>query len=182
MKSCILDGKGQQCNIICTEPRRISAISLAQRVSEEMGEIGIGKRDSLVGYQIRFESKCGPNTRLTYCTTGVLLRKLQSDTSLSSVTHVIVDEVIACNNFQLSKINYLCKVNTLADTAITVFFLINCKKFLYHIFCQFFFFKSFVSSKFKLKLEICRNFWLAILTFAKTCRYMREVYSLTSCW
>ncbi|CAG2189993.1 DHX29 [Mytilus edulis] len=58
-----------------------------------MAESGLGQRDSLVGYQIRFESKCGPNTRLNYCTTGVLLRKLQSDTTLSNVTHVIVDEV-----------------------------------------------------------------------------------------
>jgi len=59
-----------------------------------MGETGLGQRDSLVGYQIRFESKCGLNTRLNYCTTGVLLRKLQSDVSLNQVTHVIVDEVI----------------------------------------------------------------------------------------
>jgi len=94
LQSCIEEGKGARCNIICTEPRRISAISLAQRVSEEMGETGLGQRDSLVGYQIRFESKCGPNTRLNYCTTGVLLRKLQSDVSLNQVTHVIVDEVI----------------------------------------------------------------------------------------
>lgn len=89
----ITEGNGAHCNIVCTEPRRISAISLAQRVSEEMAESGLGQRDSLVGYQIRFESKCGPNTRLNYCTTGVLLRKLQSDTTLSNVTHVIVDEV-----------------------------------------------------------------------------------------
>ncbi|XP_071120000.1 ATP-dependent RNA helicase dhx29-like [Mytilus edulis] len=89
----ITEGNGAHCNIVCTEPRRISAISLAQRVSEEMAESGLGQRDSLVGYQIRFESKCGPNTRLNYCTTGVLLRKLQSDTILSNVTHVIVDEV-----------------------------------------------------------------------------------------
>ncbi|KAL4233235.1 ATP-dependent RNA helicase dhx29 [Mactra antiquata] len=52
-----------------------------------------GGINSLCGYQIRFESKTGPNTRLTYCTTGVLLRKLQLDASLQHVTHVIVDEV-----------------------------------------------------------------------------------------
>jgi len=53
-----------------------------------------GRDSSLCGYQIRFESKCGPNTRLTYCTTGVLLRKLQVDPTLTHVSHVIVDEVI----------------------------------------------------------------------------------------
>ena len=84
---------GQSCNIVCTEPRRISAISLARRVSEEMGERQIGSQDSVCGYQIRFESKRGPATRLTYCTTGVILRQLQMDPSLKDVSHVIVDEV-----------------------------------------------------------------------------------------
>ena len=40
-------------NIVCTEPRRISAISLANRVSQEMGEAGPGGDQSLIGYQIR---------------------------------------------------------------------------------------------------------------------------------
>ncbi|XP_060558929.1 ATP-dependent RNA helicase dhx29-like [Ruditapes philippinarum] len=52
-----------------------------------------GSPESLCGYQIRFESKLGPNTCLTYCTTGVLLRKLQLDSKLQHVTHIIVDEV-----------------------------------------------------------------------------------------
>ena len=41
-------------NIVVTEPRRISAISLATRVSQEMGESGPGSNQSFVGYQIRF--------------------------------------------------------------------------------------------------------------------------------
>jgi len=41
------------------------------------------------------ESRTGEATRLLYCTTGVLLRKLQEDGRLSSVSHVIVDEVIS---------------------------------------------------------------------------------------
>ncbi|XP_045695817.1 ATP-dependent RNA helicase DHX29 isoform X2 [Phyllostomus hastatus] len=49
--------------------------------------------DSLCGYQIRMESRASEATRLLYCTTGVLLRKLQEDGLLSSVSHVIVDEV-----------------------------------------------------------------------------------------
>lgn len=50
-------------------------------------------KNSLCGYQIRMESRTGEATRLLYCTTGVLLRKLQDDVLLSNVSHVIVDEV-----------------------------------------------------------------------------------------
>uniref|UniRef100_A0A8D2J2L5 RNA helicase n=1 Tax=Varanus komodoensis TaxID=61221 RepID=A0A8D2J2L5_VARKO len=50
-------------------------------------------QNSLCGYQIRMESRTGDATRLLYCTTGVLLRKLQEDILLSNVSHVIVDEV-----------------------------------------------------------------------------------------
>uniref|UniRef100_A0A4W6DVD7 RNA helicase n=1 Tax=Lates calcarifer TaxID=8187 RepID=A0A4W6DVD7_LATCA len=50
-------------------------------------------QSSLCGYQIRMENQSGEWTRLLYCTTGVLLRKLQHDRHLSSLTHIIVDEV-----------------------------------------------------------------------------------------
>uniref|UniRef100_A0A3B5K9A1 RNA helicase n=1 Tax=Takifugu rubripes TaxID=31033 RepID=A0A3B5K9A1_TAKRU len=50
-------------------------------------------QSSLCGYQIRMENLSGDWTRLLYCTTGVLLRKLQHDRHLSSLTHIIVDEV-----------------------------------------------------------------------------------------
>uniref|UniRef100_A0A8C0GUC2 RNA helicase n=1 Tax=Chelonoidis abingdonii TaxID=106734 RepID=A0A8C0GUC2_CHEAB len=50
-------------------------------------------QNSLCGYQIRMESRTGEATRLLYCTTGVLLRKLQDDSLLSNISHVIVDEV-----------------------------------------------------------------------------------------
>uniref|UniRef100_H2LL52 RNA helicase n=1 Tax=Oryzias latipes TaxID=8090 RepID=H2LL52_ORYLA len=50
-------------------------------------------QSSLCGYQIRMENQSGDWTRLLYCTTGVLLRKLQHDRQLSSLTHIIVDEV-----------------------------------------------------------------------------------------
>uniref|UniRef100_A0A8C0LEF3 Putative ATP-dependent RNA helicase DHX57 n=1 Tax=Canis lupus dingo TaxID=286419 RepID=A0A8C0LEF3_CANLU len=76
-------------NIICTQPRRISAISVAERVAKERTErVGL-----TVGYQIRLESVKSSATRLLYCTTGVLLRRLEGDTSLQGVTHIIVDEV-----------------------------------------------------------------------------------------
>ncbi|XP_013861951.1 ATP-dependent RNA helicase Dhx29 isoform X2 [Austrofundulus limnaeus] len=82
------------CNIVVTQPRRISAMSLACRVSQELGsDDGPGSKSSLCGYQIRMENQSGDWTRLLYCTTGVLLRKLQHDRHLSSLTHIIVDEV-----------------------------------------------------------------------------------------
>lgn len=64
MKSDVL------ANIICTQPRRISAISLAERVSNEMGDnSGPGGIGSLVGYQVRLETKTCRSTQLTFCTT-----------------------------------------------------------------------------------------------------------------
>ncbi|XP_075391374.1 putative ATP-dependent RNA helicase DHX57 [Tenrec ecaudatus] len=76
-------------NIICTQPRRISAISVAEHVAKERAErVGM-----TVGYQIRLESVKSSSTRLLYCTTGVLLRRLEGDATLQGVTHIIVDEV-----------------------------------------------------------------------------------------
>ncbi|XP_017125191.1 putative ATP-dependent RNA helicase DHX57 [Drosophila elegans] len=75
--------------IICTQPRRLSAIGVAERVAaERLDRIG-----QLVGYQIRLENKVSQSTRLSFCTTGILLRRLASDPLLEGVTHVIVDEV-----------------------------------------------------------------------------------------
>ncbi|NXB91223.1 DHX29 helicase, partial [Vidua chalybeata] len=94
LEDLLLDEGSKKCNIVCTQPRRISAVSLATRVCEELGcESGPGGKNSLCGYQIRMESRTGEATRLLYCTTGVLLRKLQEDGLLSSISHVIVDEV-----------------------------------------------------------------------------------------
>ncbi|KAM6962420.1 putative ATP-dependent RNA helicase DHX57 [Tautogolabrus adspersus] len=85
-----LKGRADEvANIICTQPRRISAISVAQRVAEERAE-SLGNS---VGYQIRLESVRTSATRLLYCTTGVLLRRLEGEADLTGVTHVIVDEV-----------------------------------------------------------------------------------------
>lgn len=44
-------------------------------------------------FQIRLESKVSSKTRLTFCTTGILLRRLEYDPQLTSVTHILVDEV-----------------------------------------------------------------------------------------
>ncbi|XP_059164775.1 ATP-dependent RNA helicase DHX29-like [Physella acuta] len=88
-----IDGGADNINIVCTEPRRISATSLATRVSQEMGESGLPLKEALVGYQIRFESRRGPHTRLMYCTTGVILRQLHNADKFRGVTHLIIDEV-----------------------------------------------------------------------------------------
>ncbi|XP_069026019.1 ATP-dependent RNA helicase DHX29 [Embiotoca jacksoni] len=95
LEELLTGGKAAQpCNIAVTQPRRISAMSLACRVSQELGcEDGPASKSSLCGYQIRMENQSGDWTRLLYCTTGVLLRKLQHDRHLSSLTHIIVDEV-----------------------------------------------------------------------------------------
>ena len=46
-----------------------------------------------VGYQIRMEAKRSEQTKLLFCTTGIILRRLQDDSSLTGISHVIVDEV-----------------------------------------------------------------------------------------
>lgn len=86
--------RGEPCRIYVTEPRRISAISLAQRVSQELGEAprAIGTTDSLIGYAIRLETHVSRTTRLVYATTGIVLRMLESD-AFDNITHIIVDEV-----------------------------------------------------------------------------------------
>ena len=81
--------RGAACRIICTQPRRISAISLASRVASERCE-QVGET---VGYQIHLNSALSRDTRLLFCTTGVLLRKLTSDPTLRDVSHLIIDEV-----------------------------------------------------------------------------------------
>lgn len=87
--------QGKPCKVYCTEPRRISAISLAQRVSEELGEgpKDLGTMRSLVGYAIRLESKTSAQTRLVYATVGVVLRMLEGPKGLGEVTHLVIDEV-----------------------------------------------------------------------------------------
>ncbi|KAI1124534.1 DEAD/DEAH box helicase [Nemania abortiva] len=90
-------GLGNATNIICTQPRRISALGLADRVSEERCT-QVGKE---VGYSIRGENKTSIDTKITFVTTGVLLRRLQTSggqtrdvvASLADVSHIVIDEV-----------------------------------------------------------------------------------------
>jgi ATP-dependent RNA helicase DHX29 len=87
--------QGKHCKIYCTEPRRISALSLARRVSEELGENkgDIGTNRSLVGYAIRLESNTCRETRLVYATTGIVMRMLEGSNDLHEITHLVLDEV-----------------------------------------------------------------------------------------
>ncbi|KAI4101868.1 MAG: hypothetical protein L6R37_004743 [Teloschistes peruensis] len=86
---------GRACRIYCTEPRRISAISLARRVSEELGEkkSDVGTSRSLVGYAIRLESKMTKETRLVFATTGIVMRMLESSDDFGEITHLVLDEI-----------------------------------------------------------------------------------------
>ncbi|XP_067245956.1 ATP-dependent DNA/RNA helicase DHX36 [Chanodichthys erythropterus] len=85
-------GMGSLCRVVCTQPRRISAISVAERVAAERAEpVGEGKS---CGYQIRLQSRL-PRKQgsVLYCTTGIILQWLRSDPYLSSVSHLILDEI-----------------------------------------------------------------------------------------
>lgn len=66
LEESIAAGAGSCTSIVCTQPRRISAVSIAQRVATERGET-VGRT---VGYSIRLESKASEATRLLFCTTG----------------------------------------------------------------------------------------------------------------
>ena len=87
LDSLITAGCGSSASIVVTQPRRLSAIGVASRVSTERLE------DGSVGYAIRGESKQSSRTKLLFCTTGVVLRRLSSGDKLDTVTHIIVDEV-----------------------------------------------------------------------------------------
>ena len=74
--------------IACTQPRRVAAVSVAERVADEVGcETG-----STVGYSIRFEDCTSEDTLIKYMTDGVLLRESMRDPTLSQYSAVIMDE------------------------------------------------------------------------------------------
>ncbi|EJF55621.1 P-loop containing nucleoside triphosphate hydrolase protein [Dichomitus squalens LYAD-421 SS1] len=72
----------------CTQPRRVAAMSVAKRVSEEM-ECKLG---STVGYAIRFEDCTSPETKIKYMTDGVLLRESLNEGDLDRYSVIILDE------------------------------------------------------------------------------------------
>lgn len=82
---------GKRCNIVIAQPRRIAASSNAERIAAERS-LSVG---SLVGYQIGFDEKkhLSNDTRILFCTTGILLSKLIRSKDFCDYTHIILDEV-----------------------------------------------------------------------------------------
>lgn len=85
----IMDSRADRVPLIyVTQPRKIAAKSIAQRVCDEHNwELG-----SLVGFQVGLHKCAGPDTLLVFCTAGVLLQKLIAEKSLQGFSHIIVDE------------------------------------------------------------------------------------------
>jgi ATP-dependent helicase HrpA len=81
-------GRGDGAWIGVTQPRRIAATSVAQRVATELG-CPLGAE---VGYQIRFDDRTGPSTRLKFMTDGILLAEIQADRLLRRYDTLIIDE------------------------------------------------------------------------------------------
>ncbi|KAJ7773015.1 P-loop containing nucleoside triphosphate hydrolase protein [Mycena metata] len=82
------DGYCQHGLVGCTQPRRVAAMSVAKRVSEEM-ECKLG---STVGYAIRFEDCTSSDTKIKYMTDGVLLRESLNEGDLDRYSVIILDE------------------------------------------------------------------------------------------
>ena len=74
--------------VCCTQPRRVAAMSIAKRVSEEM-DVELGQE---VGYTIRFEDVTCPTTILKFLTDGMLLREAMADPLLSKYSCIVLDE------------------------------------------------------------------------------------------
>ena len=89
LEEAVAAGRGAACTVLIAQPRRVAAISLAERVAAERGERVGGS----VGYSIRHDGvHSATTTRLLFCTSGVILRRLQEDPTLDGVSHIIVDE------------------------------------------------------------------------------------------
>ena len=81
----------QPCRILCTQPRRISATSVAERIASERAEkLGIN-----VGYTIRLDKKGSDECSIMFCTNGIMLRMLTSpeEDIFGSLSHVVIDEI-----------------------------------------------------------------------------------------
>jgi ATP-dependent RNA helicase HrpB len=74
--------------VLVLEPRRIAVRLAARRVAQELGE----RPGDTVGYQVRFEEVASRRTRLRFLTEGILTRRLLSDSRLSGVDVVVLDE------------------------------------------------------------------------------------------
>ena len=91
-KICLQLGRGVAGMIGHTQPRRIAARSVAERIAAEVGQ-KVGKEPGeLVGYQVRFTDEVGPTTLIKLMTDGILLAEIQSDPMLRRYDTLIIDE------------------------------------------------------------------------------------------
>jgi HrpA-like RNA helicase len=122
LEGMIAAGNGDQASICVTQPRRVAAMSLAERVAKERQSAPPGKADSLVGYHVRLGRAIDDNTtRIVYCTVGILLRKLTDPRSspdeaapLADISHVVIDEIHERDintDFCLTLIRHVLAVN-----------------------------------------------------------------------
>lgn len=81
-------GYGQHGLIGCTQPRRVAALSVAQRIAEELG-VTYGKQ---VGAKIRFTDQTRHDTAIKVMTDGILLNEIQDDPMLAAYDAIIIDE------------------------------------------------------------------------------------------
>ena len=87
-KMCLELGLGEKGLIGHTQPRRIAARSVAERIASELGE----KIGGTVGYQVRFTSEVGAESRIKLMTDGILLAEIQHDRLLQKYSTIIIDE------------------------------------------------------------------------------------------
>ncbi|XP_075216012.1 ATP-dependent RNA helicase DHX30-like isoform X2 [Lycorma delicatula] len=81
--------KATDCQIVVTQPRRISAITLAERIASERNEM-VG---DVVGYHVRLQSVIPRKSgSILFCSTGIMLRRLLSNPDMSGISHLIIDE------------------------------------------------------------------------------------------
>lgn len=91
LQDAIARGHGPRTRILVTQPRRIAAISVAERVADERRE----RLGESVGYTVR-HNRVRPRPgggSVEFVTTGVLLRRLNNDRTLEGISHVMIDEV-----------------------------------------------------------------------------------------
>jgi ATP-dependent helicase HrpA len=87
-KMCLQAGRGIQGMIGHTQPRRIAAKTIANRIAEEL-QVGLGGE---VGCQVRFQDQTSPSTRIKLMTDGILLSELHADRMLKRYDTLIIDE------------------------------------------------------------------------------------------
>lgn len=91
-KICMQLGRGVSGMIGHTQPRRIAARSVADRIAEELGQKVGREPGQVVGYQVRFTDEVGPTTLVKLMTDGILLAEIQSDPLLRRYDTLIIDE------------------------------------------------------------------------------------------